>query len=304
MIIDINKLFKINPISIYGRNNKVYSFSKDSKSFDFYTDQFKSKNTFEVGSGVKEEDLSKSPKEMIEVISFLKKIISEKSIIIELGGSKHQRRSGFPYSFFKNYLPLDISLSSMIGYSELYDRVSIACDAQNLPLKERSVDVIYTHTFLEHPINPDKVVKEIDRVLKFNGIVIHSDAWHCRWWKTLGIYGVKQWEDMTVNEKFMSFIIYVNEIKIIRFPIIITKRLIKELFISKKQPQDLIYKKLIPNYDLKIYSDEDAAASIDPIDLIRFYEQRGYNLIYKKTFLQRIFLNEPTIYLKKSRSQM
>lgn len=80
--------------------------------------------------------------------------------------------------------------------------------------------------------------------------------------------------------------------------------MIKELFISKKQPQDLIYKKLIPNYDLKIYSDEDAAASIDPIDLIRFYEQRGYNLIYKKTFLQRIFLNEPTIFLKKSRSQM
>ena len=61
----------------------------------------------------------------------------------------------------------------------------------------------------------------------------------------------KQWEDVTVNEKFMSFIIYVNEIKIIRFPIIITERLIKELFISKKQPQDLIYKKLIPDYDFE-----------------------------------------------------
>lgn len=82
MIIDINKLFKINPISIYGRNNKVYSFSKDSKSFDFYTDQFKSKNTFEIGSGVKEEDLDKSPKEMIEVISFLKKRISENQLLL------------------------------------------------------------------------------------------------------------------------------------------------------------------------------------------------------------------------------
>ena len=56
---------------------------------------------------------------------------------------------------------------------------------------------------------------------------------------------------------------------------------------------------MTPNYDLKKYSDEDAAGSIDPIDLIRFYEQRKYKLIRKKSFLQRIFFNEPNIYLKK-----
>ena len=57
--------------------------------------------------------------------------------------------------------------------------------------------------------------------------------------------------------------------------------------------------KLPPNYNLKVYSDEDAAGSIDPIDVIRFYEQRGYKLIDKMSFLQRIFFNESSIYLKK-----
>jgi SAM-dependent methyltransferase len=295
----LETLFKTKPHSIDGRNEKVYSFSEDSESFDFYTDQFKGENSFEIGSGVQKENLNNSPKEMIEVISFLQKNVDVKSIIIELGGSKHQRRSGFPYAFFNNYFPLDISISSITGYSELYDREGIVCDAQNLPLKGNSVDVIYTHTFLEHPIDPDRVVKEIDRVLKHGGLVIHSDAWHCRWWQRFGIYGVKKWEEMTINEKFLNLIIYLNEIKLIRIPIIIAKRILKELFITKKNPQDLIYKKLTPNYDLKIYSDEDAAGSIDPIDVIRFYEQRGYKLIDKKSFLQRIFFNESSIYLKK-----
>ena len=299
MTTELKRLLKTEPFSIHGRNEKVYSFSKGSESFDFYTNQFNGENAFKIGSGIKTEDINDSPNEMIELISFLEKNMDKESIILELGGSKYQRRSGFPYAFFSNYFPLDISVSSMIGYSELYDRESIACNAQNIPLIDSSVDVVYTHTFLEHPIDPDKVVKEIDRILKDGGLVIHSDAWHCRWWKRFGVYGVKKWNEMTLNEKGLYLIIFVNELKLVRFPIIIIKRLLKELFISKKQPQDLIYKKLTPNYDLKKYSDEDAAGSIDPIDLIRFYEQRKYKLIRKKSFLQRIFFNEPNIYLKK-----
>jgi len=84
-------------------------------------------------------------------------------LFVELSGSKHQRRSRFLYVLFDNYIPTDISLSSMTEYSGLYDRIEIACDAQSLPLK---VDVIFTYTFLEDPLNPDMVIREIHRVLK------------------------------------------------------------------------------------------------------------------------------------------
>jgi SAM-dependent methyltransferase len=296
---NISKLLKAKPNSIEGRNRKTYSYSVQSKSFDFYTNQFKGNNHYDIGSSIQKEDIKKAPTEMIDAITFLQANVPNDAVVIELGGGKYQRRSGFPYAIFDNYIPIDISLSSIIEYSEMYDRIGIACDAQKLPLKDGVVDVIYTHTFLEHPLNPDMVVKEIHRVLKNGGIVIHSDAWHCRWWKQFGIYGVKEWSELTIKEKCLWLIIYFTEIKIIRFPIVLTKRIFKELFISKKSPIDLFYKKLTPNYDLKIYSDEDAAASIDPIDLIRFYESRGYELVYKKSFLQRIFFKDTNLYLTK-----
>jgi len=299
MTINIPELLKVKPISIEGRNGKVYSYSRKSKSFDFYTDQFKGNKEFKIGSGIQKEDLSKSPKEMVDAITFLQNKLKPEAFILELGGSKHQRRSGFPYAFFNNYVPLDISLSSVTEYSELYDRIGIACDAQKLPLEDGVVDAIFTHTFLEHPLNPDLVVKEIDRVLKKGGILIHSDAWHCRWWKRLGIYGVKKWHDMMAKEKLLFLIISIVEMKVIRFPLIIIQRFFKELTISKKQQKDLVYKKLTPNYELKLYSDEDAAASIDPLDLIRFYEQRGYKTVYKYSFLKRIFFNQTSVYLIK-----
>ena len=295
----IQELLSDLPNSVDGRNKKVYNYSNDSASFSFYTNQFEGENDFEIGSAIKKEDLSESPLEMRQIMDDLKSLVSEDAVIVELGGSKFQRRSGFPYSFYKNYLPLDISLSSMIGYSELYDRYSIACDAQNLPFKDSAVDAVFTHTFLEHPIKPDEVVKEIDRILMKGGVVIHADAWHCRWWKRFGVYGVKSLSEMTLKDKLLNVVIHISEFKLFRFPVIVIKRFFKELFISKKRPQSLLFKKLIPNYELKIYSDEDAAGNIDPIDLIRFYESRGYELVNPKSFIKRLFFNDVYIVLKK-----
>lgn len=295
----IDDLLNIKPNSIEARNKKTYCYSKESNSFTFYNNQFNGDRQFNIGSGIQKEDLKTAPNEMIDAITFLQSNLPKDAVVIEIGGSKHQRRSGFPYTIFDNYFPLDISLLNMIEYSEKYDKIGFACDAQTLPFKNSVIDAIFTHTFLEHPLNPDMVVKEIHRVLKDGGIIIHSDAWHCRWWKRFGIYGVKKWRDLTIKERGIYLICYFTEAKIIRFPLICIKRFFKTLFLSKKHPKDLIFRKLKPNYELKLYCDEDAAASIDPIDLIRFYESRGYELADKKSFLQRIFFNDTNLYLIK-----
>ena len=102
----IENLLKYPPSSIEGRNKKVYNYSNESESFNFYSDQFKGDSNFEIGVSVKKENIAESPKEMQEIIEFLKRNTSQNSIVIEIGGSKHQRRSGFPYSIFSNYFPL------------------------------------------------------------------------------------------------------------------------------------------------------------------------------------------------------
>ena len=52
-----------------------------------------------------------------------------------------------------------------------YDNVDIVCDIEQLPFKDNSVDLILNIAVLEHVPNPDKVVKEIHRVLKKKGKV-------------------------------------------------------------------------------------------------------------------------------------
>ena len=296
----LSNILKFKPNSILSRNKKVYDYSEKTENFVFYNNQFNNNLKIKIGEEIKNVDFSKSPSEMIEINNFLLKNISSESVFIELGGSKYQRRSGFPYFFFKNYFPLDISQQSMIGYSELYDRFSISCNAENLPFKNTTIDVIMTHTFLEHTINPNKVLNEIDRVIKKGGYVIHSDAWHCRWWQRFGFYGVKSFNDISFKYKLLYILISFYEIKLFRYFNIVLKRLFKEILITTKNPNKFIFKRLKPNYELNLFCDEDAASSIDPVDLIRFYKSRGYMLVPHLTFFELLFFNNKTIYLKKN----
>ena len=104
--------------------------------------------------------------------------------------------------------------------------------AENLPFKNTTIDVIMTHTFLEHTINPNKVLNEIDRVIKKGGYVIHSDAWHCRWWQRFGFYGVKSFNDISFKYKLLYILISFYEIKLFRYFNIVLKRLFKEILIT------------------------------------------------------------------------
>lgn len=53
-------------------------------------------------------------------------------------------------------------------------RPDVFGDAGNLPVKEKSFDTILCLQVLEHTPNPEKIVKEANKVLKYNGIFIVS----------------------------------------------------------------------------------------------------------------------------------
>lgn len=52
-----------------------------------------------------------------------------------------------------------------------YDNVDIVCDIKDLPFKDNSIDIIMNNAVLEHVPYPQKVVDEIYRVLKPNGLI-------------------------------------------------------------------------------------------------------------------------------------
>lgn len=52
-----------------------------------------------------------------------------------------------------------------------YDNVDLTCDISNVPIADNSVDYIFNIAVLEHVPDPEKVVSEIHRILKPNGVV-------------------------------------------------------------------------------------------------------------------------------------
>ncbi|MCK5535625.1 MAG: class I SAM-dependent methyltransferase [Bacteroidales bacterium] len=86
--------------------------------------------------------------------NFIDKYISEDKICLNIG-SGNSNISDYVYN-------VDIFV---------YDNVNVVCDIENLPFKDNSVDIILNIAVLEHVPNPYKVIEEIYRVLKPNGIV-------------------------------------------------------------------------------------------------------------------------------------
>ena len=52
-----------------------------------------------------------------------------------------------------------------------YENVNVVCDIEDLPFKDNSIDLILNIAVLEHVPNPQKVIDEIYRILKPNGII-------------------------------------------------------------------------------------------------------------------------------------
>jgi SAM-dependent methyltransferase len=287
-------------------SNSIYNFLDESDSARYYDELFseapKKQNELELYDQVRQL-LDKEQNAygiMEEIIRFLEQQLDREAIVIEIGGGVYQGRSVNAYSRFNNYFPLDISYSNIRRYCETFNKLGFVGDATALPFKDNSIDCIFTHTFLEHPLEPQKVLSEISRVLKIGGIVVHNDAWFCRWWQGYGFIGLKKYESMTKKEKMIHIVAKISEMKVLRIPPIILKRLFKDIFQSKKKPINLAYKKLQPNYELYLGCDEDAATSIDPIDVVRFYESRNFDLVNQLSFTQRLFYPNKYIILKKN----
>lgn len=105
---------------------------------------------------------------------------------------------------------------------------------------------------------------------------------------------------MTFNEKLISTAAKITEFKLVRLTPIIVGRFFREIFVGTINPIALRYKKLQPNYDLHLACDEDAASSIDPLDVIRFYESRGFQTEQPLSFKQRLFYPNKLVLMKKN----
>lgn len=304
--VEMRQLFKPEYLDrIPEEETLFFDFSTESDSADFYNKMTLGGTSpiAEVKEKIKSEVISRdkgdTPPQTKAIVDKIRKRLDPESVVLELGGGFHQRRSGYLYQHFANYLPLDISYTHILRYTESYGRPGVVADAQKLPFKDNSVDCVFTHTFLEHPLNPDLVLKEIARIVKPGGLIVHADAWFCRWWQRFGIVDIKPFGELTPREKMIYLMAKISEFPLLRFPPIIAGRLLREIFIPSTGSSSLRYQSLKPNYDLYLGCDEDAASTIDPLDVIRFYEGRGGKAVDLEGLYSRVFFRNSYVMIER-----
>lgn len=127
------------------------------------------------------EDTCKQTSSIQELDKFLAG--SDIKLVLDLGCG-----DGNSVDFFRKKIPdvrwigLDVESSLELRKRNRTDAEFCFYDGINIPFEDNYFDLIYSHQVLEHVHSPGELMKEINRVLKFNGVFIgstsHLEAFH------------------------------------------------------------------------------------------------------------------------------
>lgn len=147
------------------------------------------------------------------------------------------------------------------------------------PFDDASFDAIWTIAVYEHIPHLQQALLEIARLLKPGGLVLFAPAWQCRSWAADG-YQVRPWSDFDWKGKLIKASIPVRDSVLFRSALIFPKRLVRSIgFILGRRVDEILYRKIKPNYERFWTSDADACNAIDPHDAILWFLSHGFECV-------------------------
>ena len=218
------------------------------------------------------------------------------SFVIELGCGK-----GALQHCHSRYVGIDLSHFALKKY--LLGKHCIQADAEEIPLKNNSVTLVFEIATLEHIPRPERCLAEIDRILQPGGIAVFAPTWFCRPWIARGLH-LKRFKELSWKDKFTILTLPVRTCLLFRAAFVLPQRLIRELFYYFRKPSPLPfrYRKLKPNLKEYLCPDSDAFSSMDPHMAILYYLSRGYEIIGEKGLWSRIFMRPCPVIVRKSKT--
>lgn len=182
---------------------------------------------------------------------------------------------GSGYGAFQNlvrdYIGIDIAMSA----GKYVQSPFAIASATDLPFQANSFDGIWTNYVLEHVPKPERMLREIWRVLKPGGYLFLSAAWQCGPWLAKG-YPVRPYSDFDWKGKLIKASIPVRKSVLFRSLKIFPQRLIRVITYGiNQQPMQFRYQELEPNYEYRWVPDSAAENSMDPFEVYIWYVSRG-----------------------------
>jgi SAM-dependent methyltransferase len=194
-----------------------------------------------------------------------------------------------------NWIGLDISPQAVQHAGKLL----ICGAAEAMPLKDKSVDAIWSITFLEHSPDPERAIAEMDRVLADNGVLYLAPAWRVPPWRPRG-YEVRSYQELNWTGKVVKSILPALNLGWTRGILWVPWRLMRELsWMVRRRPTGLRFTEFEPNLDEFLLPDSDARNSLDSHEVLVWFLSRGFVQPTSTNRLQRILMRcGPVIVLK------
>lgn len=216
------------------------------------------------------------------------------SVVVELGCGK-----GVLQFCHSRYVGIDLSYLMLKKYLK---KRCVQADAEYIPLRSNSADLIFEVATLEHIPHPERCLAEIDRILRPGGIAVLAPTWFCRPWLVKGLHSCR-FQELSWKEKLIFLTLPIRDNSLSKAAFVVPKRFVRELSYCLRRSSALPfrYRRLKPNMEEYLCHDSDAFSSMDPHMAVLYYLSRGYEVIDgSKSWLSRIFMRDRPVLVRKS----
>ena len=190
------------------------------------------------------------------------------------------------------YVGIDLAFAPLIPMTG----ARAQADMEQLPFRDNVFGFALTWAALEHVPHPERVLSEIERVMRPGGVALLAPAWHCRPWAAEGLE-FRPYSDLTATQRIRKALIPFRNAIVWRALFELPRRVLREL----RRPRTFEYHRLQPNLEEYVGTDCDAFSSMDPHAAAIYFEVRGWEVVSHPTLSARMRARHEPVVVRKPR---
>jgi len=209
--------------------------------------------------------------------------------VVEIGSG-----TGLLQDLAEHYVGIDFARNA----SRYMHKPFCVASAEALPFADNSFQGCFSVWVLEHVNQPERMLSEMRRVLVPGGSLFMSAAYGVGDWASTGIH-LRQFSELTAREAMARIGVAVRGHVLFKATVQLPRRIwLLARYLITRQPIDLEYTTITPNYVEFLDNDSDACISIDSFSVLVFFLSRGDSFLTKSNVLMALLLRaEPQIYV-------
>lgn len=180
-------------------------------------------------------------------------------------------------------------------------RHAVNADMEELPFLDASIGFLFSWAAIEHVPHPERVMAEVERVLRPGGVAVIAPAWHCRPWAAEGLE-FRSLTELSAMQRFRKALLPLRNSLVWRAAFELPARMRREALALVRTPP-FTYRKLQPNLDEYVGTDCDAFTSMDPQMAALYFARRGWEVLSHPDLRTRMLARHEPVVVRKPGSR-